>query len=101
MHVDEIYNFDLDRSGLYLCVVCSLNKRNNTNNNLIFFEAGIGNIISMIRWVRMICKIIFGYYGKYIIMAGHKGEVSLWKLLYEMSNVIVNALYEVERDVDF
>ena len=34
-------------------------------------------------------------------MAGHKGEVSLWKLPYEMSNVIVNVLYEVERNVDF
>ena len=100
-HVDEIYNFDLDRSGLYLCVICSLNKRNNTNNDLIFFETGTGNIISMIRCVGMIYKIIFDYYGKYIIMAGHKGEVSLWKLPYEMSNVIVNVLYEVERNVDF
>ena len=100
-HVDEIYNFDLDRSGLYLCVVCSINKRNNANNDLIFFETGTGNIISMIRCVGMIYRIIFDYYGKYIIMAGHKGEVSLWKLPYEMSNVIVNVLYEVERNVDF
>ena len=34
-------------------------------------------------------------------MAGHKGEVSLWKLPYEMSNAIVNVLYEVERNADF
>ena len=100
-HVDEIYNFDLDRSGLYLCVVCSLNKKNNTNNDLIFFETGTGNIVSMIKCIGMIYKIIFDYYGKYIITAGHKGEVSLWKLPYEMSNVIVNVLYEVERNIDF
>ena len=37
-HVDEIYNFDLDQSVLYLCVVCSLNKRNYTNNDLIFLK---------------------------------------------------------------
>ena len=101
--VKEIYNFEIDRSGLYLAVICSLKdkKNNDKNNDLIFFEIGTGNIISYIKCIGSIYKITFDYYGKFIIMGGDKGELSLWRLPYEMSNVIVNVLSEIENNKDF
>ena len=102
-HVREIYNFEIDRSGLYLAVICSLNNKSNNdkNNDIIFFEVGTGNIVSYIKCIGMIYKIIFDYYGKFIIMAGNKGDLSLWKLSTEMSNIIINVLYEIEKNNDF
>ena len=104
-YVKEVYNFEMDRSGLYLGVICKLNNykynNNDINNDLILFEIGTGNIVSYIKCIGCVYKIIFDYYGKYIIMAGHKGELSLWKLSMDMSNIIVNVLYEMEKKKDF
>ena len=101
--VNQIYNFEIERSGLYLAAICSLNKKNNNdeNNDLIIFEIGTGNIVSYIKCIGMVYRIIFDYFAKFIIMAGHKGELSLWKLPYEMSNVIINVLSEIEKNKDF
>ena len=74
---------------------------NDKNNDIIFFEIGTGNIVSYIKCVGLIYKISFDYYGKFIVMAGDKGELSLWKLPYEMSNIIVNVLREIEKNKDF
>ena len=102
-HVREIYNFEIDRSGLYMGVICSLNNKmnNDMNTDLILFEIGTGNIISYIKCIGMVYKIMFDYYGKFIIMAGHKGDASLWKIPQEMTNVILNVLYELEKNNDF
>ena len=101
--VKKVFNFEIDRSGLYLAVICSLNFNHNqdNNNDLIFFEIGTGNVVSHIKCIGMVFKIIFDYFGKFLIMAGHKGDLSLWKLPYEMSNVIINVLSEIEENKDF
>ena len=101
--VSEIYNLEIDRSGLYIAVLCSLiyKNYNDKNNDLIIFEIGTGNIISYIKCIGAIYKAIFDYYGKFIILGSYKGELSLWKLPYEMSNVIINVLSEIEKNKDF
>ena len=71
--INKIYNFFIDRSGLYIFILCSNNL---IYNDLIIIEIGTGEIISYNQCIGKIYKLIFDYYSKYIIMGSHDGILS-------------------------
>ena len=117
--VKSANNIQIDNSGLFLGVICELfnnydesiniNKYiyNNINinpikrNYVIIFELGTGKIKTCINYVNSISKILFDNEGNYIIIAGQKGEISLWKLSDSMSNNIKYVLEEIKINKDF
>ena len=102
-HFDKIYNFQIDPSGLYICLICSNNTKfnKNINKDLILIELGTGEIVNYIKCIGDIIITKFDFYGKYIITGGNKGELCLWKLPYKISNIMINTLTEIEKNEKF
>ena len=115
-------NIQIDNSGLFLGVICelfnydenrniNLNKYIDINNNLnidklkrnyiIIFEIGTGKVKTYINYINPISKILFDNEGNYLIIAGKKGEISLWKLSDIMTNNIKYVLEEMKINKDF
>ena len=115
-------NIQIDNSGLFLGVICelfnydenrniNLNKYIYTNDNscvdklkrnyIIIFEIGTGRVKTCINYINPISKILFDNEGNYLIIAGKKGEISLWKLSEMMTNNIKYVLEEMKINKDF
>ena len=109
--VKSANNIQIDISGLFLGVICELhNEKENDNintlingriNNLkrnfiIIFEVGTGKVKTCVNYIEPISKIIFDNEGKYLIITGTKGEISLWKLPDSMSANIRNVLEQMK-----
>jgi hypothetical protein len=116
--VKSANNIQIDNSGLFLGVICELfNNRENksiysyvnynskagriNNNCVIIFEIGTGKIKTFINYINSISRILFDNEGNYLIMAGEKGELSLWKLTESMSNNIKYVLEEMKTNKNF
>ena len=97
---DKIYNFVIDRSGLYICIICA-NPSSDYDNDLIFLEIGTGEMISYIKCTGQVYKIIFDYYSRYIITGSHDGILSLWKIPHKISNIMINVLSEIEKNENY
>ena len=117
-YVKNAYNIQIDYSGLFLGIICELyNNNENINSNkfiysiskngnnkrnyLIFFEIGTGKVKTCLNYNNPISKIIFDNDGNYLIIAGQKGELSLWKLSESMTNNIKYVLEEMKRNIYF
>ena len=106
-------NIQMDESGLFLGVICELNnnKKNNIINSskvnknkrnyIIIFEIGTGKVKTCINYINPISKIIFDKIGNYLIIAGEKGEITLWKLCESMSYNIKYVLEEMKLNNNF
>ena len=113
--VKSVNNIQIDISGLFLGVICDLNSDKNNINNLInskskinnkrnyvvIFEIGTGKVKTCINYINPISKILFDQEGNYIIIAGQKGEISLWKLIDSMTMSIKNVLEEMIINPNF
>ena len=112
-HVKNSNNIQIDESGLFLGVICELynNKGNNSVNNVninsnkknyvIIFEIGTGKVKTFLNYINPISKIIFDNKGNFLVIAGQKGEISLWKLSESMSNTIKYVLEEMKLNINF
>ena len=96
--INKIYNFFIDRSGLYIFILCSNNL---IYNDLIIIEIGTGEIISYNQCIGKIYKLIFDYYAKYIIMGSHDGILSLWKIPAQMKHLMLNVLSQLEQNENY
>ena len=96
--INKIYNFFIDRSGLYIFILCSNNL---IYNDLIIIEIGTGEIISYNQCIGKIYKLIFDYYSKYIIMGSHDGILSLWKIPAQMKHLMLNVLSQLEQNENY
>ena len=105
--INKIFNFQIDISGLYLAIVCNMKNKNKININnsdktdLIIIEINTSQVKNYIIKINPISKIIFDNIGKYLIIGGDSGEISLWRLPGEMTSEIKNILCEIENDVNF
>jgi len=98
--INKIYNFYIDHSGLYLCIICS-NYYSPYYNDLIFIEIGTGLLVSYIKCIGKVFRIFFDYYSKYIITGSHDGILSLWKIPNKMRNIMINVLAEIEKNENY
>ena len=98
--VKNIYNFELDNSGLYLGIICDLNNNKN-KNDLILIEINTSKVKSVINKINPISKIKFDTSGRYLIVCSERGTISLWRLHGEMTAKIRNFLNEMQRDINF
>ena len=96
--INKIYNFFIDRSGLYIFILCSNNL---IYNDLIIIEIGTGEIISYNQCIGKIYKLFFDYYSKYIIMGSHDGILSLWKIPAQMKHLMLNVLSQLEQNENY
>ena len=117
--VKSVNNIQVDNSGLFLAVLCELNdiddftyidsntsnkneeKNKSRKNSILMFEIGTGNITSCVNYINPIKKMIFDNDGNYLIIAGKKGELSLWKLPENMTYNIKSVLNEMETNPNF
>ena len=109
--IEKLYNIQIDISGLYLAIVCDINKlkdKKNTRkngdinkNDLIIIEISTSKVKNYIIQMNPISKLIFDIYGKYIIIGGESGDISLWRLPGEISSSIKKILNEIEFDINF
>ena len=110
--VKSVNNIQIDKSGLFLAVLCELNYNNSIccnneensktmKNSIIIFEIGTGNVASCVNYINPINKMIFDNEGNYLIIAGEKGELSLWKLPENMIYNIKNVLNEMREIPNF
>ena len=103
----KIYNIQIDISGLFLAVICDTKKWDNKNNSstnkndLIIIEINTSKVKNYIIQTSPISKVIFDKVGKYLIVGGELGEVSLWRLPGEISSTIKNFLSDVKNDINF
>jgi hypothetical protein len=104
--IRKIYNIQIDISGLYLIAICDMikknkNKNDKNKNDLIMIEINSSKVKNYIIHTSPISKAIFDELGKYIIIGGELGDISLWRLTGEISSTIKNFLGEVKNDVYF
>jgi len=114
--VKSANNIQIDISGLFLGVICELHSENDKDdintlingrindskrNFIIIFEIGTGKVKTCINYINPISKIIFDNEGKYLIISGKKGEISLWKLSDSMSANIGNVLNQMKKNNNF
>ena len=104
--IRKIYNIQIDFSGLYLIAICDMNKKNKnqndiSKNDLIIIEINSSKVKNYIIHSSPISKATFDELGKYIIIGGELGDISLWRLTGEISSTIKNFLGEVKNDVYF
>lgn len=114
--VKSVNNIQIDISGLFLGVICELHNENENDdintlingrlnnykrNFIIIFEIGTGKVKTCINYINPISKIIFDNEGKYLIITGIKGEISLWKLCDSMRANIRNVLDQMKINDNF
>ena len=97
--INKIYNFNIDHSGLYIFIICS--NYSFDTNDLLVLQIGTGEIVTYIKCIGKIFKLIFDYYCKYIIMGSDDGILSLWKIPYQMKNLMINVLSEIEKNENY
>ena len=108
--MDKIYNIQIDASGLYLAVICDIKLKNNKNNfrhnsknknDLILIEISTSKVKNLIIQNNPMSKAVFDNEGKYIIIGGEHGEISLWRLPGIISSSIKDMLGEIKNDENF
>ena len=105
--MDKIYNIQIDISGLYLAVICDIKSSNRNKNqfinkkDLIIIEINTSKVKNLIINNSPMSKAVFDNYGKYLIIAGELGEISLWRLPGYISSNIRNILSEVKDNDNF
>ena len=100
IQVKNIYNFEIDNSGLYLGIICDLSSSKN-KNDLILIEINTSKVKSVINKVNSISKIKFDISGRYLVICSEVGSISIWRLHGEMTAKIKNFLNEMQRDLNF
>ena len=107
--MDKIYNIQIDISGLYLAVICDIKSKTKSNfstnknqymnkKDLIIIEINTSKVKNLIIHNSPMSRVIFDNFGKYIIIAGELGEISLWRLPGDISSNIRNILAEVKNN---
>jgi hypothetical protein len=104
--MQKIYNIKIDISGLYLAVICDIklqfDRKNIKNkNDLIIIEISSSKVKNFIIHNSSMSKAIFDNDGKYIIISGELGEISLWRLPGYISSNIKNFLCEIKNNEHF
>ena len=107
--MDKIYNIQIDVSGLYLAVICDIKLKNKNNfkyktknkNDLILIEISTSKVKNLIIQNSPMSKAVFDNEGKYIIIGGEHGEISLWRLPGIISSSIKDILGEIKCDENF
>jgi len=106
--MNKIYNIQIDISGLYLAVICDIKSKSNCNENeyinkkdLIIIEINTSKVKNLIINNSPMSKVAFDNYGKYLIIGGELGEISLWRLPGYISSNIRNILSEVKDNENF
>ena len=104
--VNYIYNIQIDASGLYLSVICDIklhgNKKTIKNkNDLLIIEISSSKLKNFIIQNSPMSKAVFDNDGKYLIIGGESGEISLWRLPGEISSNIKSLLGEINNNEDF
>ena len=106
--MNKIYNIQIDISGLYLAVICDIKSKSNSNENeyinkkdLIIIEINTSKVKNLIINNSPMSKVAFDNYGKYLIIGGELGEISLWRLPGYISSNIRNILSEVKDNENF
>ena len=104
--INKIYSIQIDISGLYLAVICDIKLKNNrkyikNKNDLLIIEINSSMVKNCIVQNSPMSKAIFDNEGKYIIIGGEHGEVSLWRLPGEISSNIKNILGEINNNENF
>ena len=106
--MNKIYNIQIDISGLYLAVICDIKSKSNCNENeyinkkdLIIIEINTSKVKNLIINNSPMSKVVFDNYGKYLIIGGELGEISLWRLPGYISSNIRNILSEVKDNENF
>ena len=93
----------MDNRNIYNNIYVNYNSKHGKikKNCAIIFELGTGKVKTFINYINSISKILFDNEGKYLLIAGQKGEVSLWKLTDSMSNNIRYVLEEMKINKNF
>ena len=104
--INKIYNIQIDLSGLYLAVICDIKLKNNkkyikNKNDLLIIDINTSKVKNCIIQNSPMSKAIFDNEGKYIIIGGESGEISLWRLPGDVSYNIKNLLEEIKNDENF
>ena len=109
--MDKIYNIQIDISGLYLAVICDIKLKNKNNlnhknktknkNDLIIIEISSSKVKNLIIQNSPMSKAVFDNEGKYVIIGGENGEISLWRLPGNISSNIKDILGEIKNDENF
>ena len=104
--VNYIYNIQIDISGLYLAVICDIKLHNNnkyikSKNDLLIIDINSSKLKNFIIQNSPMSKAVFDNEGKYIIIGGEAGEISLWRLPGEISSNIKNLLEEINNNESF
>ena len=107
--MDKIYNIQIDISGLYLAVICDIKSKTKSNfstnknqyinkKDLIIIEINTSKVKNLIIHNSPMSRVIFDNFGKYMIIAGELGDISLWRLPGDISSNIRNILAEVKNN---
>ena len=104
--VNYIYNIQIDASGLYLSVICDIKLHGNkkaikNKNDLLIIEISSSKLKNFIIQNSPMSKAVFDNDGKYLIIGGESGEISLWRLPGEISSNIKSLLGEINNNEDF
>jgi hypothetical protein len=102
--IHKIYNIQIDISGLYLAIVCDIKSKSKNfrkKTDLILVEINTSKVKNYIIETSPINKVIFDNEGKYLIIGGELGEISLWRLPGDISSSIKNLLGNADYDEDF
>ena len=106
--MNKIYNIQIDISGLYLAVICDIKSKSDSDKNqyinkkdLIIIEINTSKVKNLIINNSPMSKVVFDNYGKYLIIGGELGEISLWRLPGYISSNIRNILSEVKDNENF
>ena len=97
--IKNIYNFTIDKTGLYIAIICDIEK-DFKRNNIIFIEIGTGNLIYVINnsFMMSVCKF---YDSKYFFIGGIKGDFTLWLLRDDIQNNIKNVQNQMKNNKNF
>ena len=110
--MNKIYNIQIDISGLYLAIICDIKAKINNNyisiknshinkKDLVIIEINTSKVKSLIVHNSPMSKVMFDNDGKYIIIGGELGEISLWRLPGYISSNIRNILAEIKNNENF
>ena len=99
--VHYAYNFDIDISGLYLSLLCQLKGNSNDKSDVVLFEVGTGNVHSFISGINNITQTKFDYTGRYLIISGIEGEVTLLGLDKDVTISINHVVQKMEKNSQF
>ena len=104
--INKIYNIQIDNSGLYLAIICDIKLKNYNQcpkykNDLLVIEVNTSKVKNCFIQNSSMSKAVFDNEGKYLIIGGESGEISLWRLPGDISSNIKNLLGEIKFNENF